>query len=69
MLLMMLNDQALETVRNSPEGIRAEVWRMLLWTYEKGVGVRYGAMLQSLLKRRFGEKEDRPGAGDSVLQT
>ena len=33
----------------------AEVWRKLLWEYEPGVGVRYGAMLQSSLKRRFGE--------------
>ena len=35
MLVMMLSDQALEIVRNSPEGVGAEVWRKLLW------GVRY----------------------------
>ena len=53
MLVMMLSDQALEIVRNSLEGVGAEVWRKLLWDYELGVGIRYGAMLQSLLKRRF----------------
>ena len=58
MLVMMLSDQALEIVRNSPEGIGAEVWRKLLWEYEPGVGIRYGAMLQSLLKRRFGEHDE-----------
>ena len=46
MLVMMLSDQAQEIVRNSPEGIGAEVWRNLLWEYELGVGIRYGAMLQ-----------------------
>ena len=58
MLVMMLSDQAQEIVRNSPEGIGAEVWRKLLWEYEPGVGIRYGAMLQSLLKRRFGEHDE-----------
>ena len=43
MLVVMLSDQAPEIVRNSPERVGAEVWR------------RLGAMLQSLLKRRFGE--------------
>ena len=32
--------------------------RKLLWEYELGVGIRYGAMLQSLLKRRFGEHDE-----------
>ena len=50
--------QALEIVRNSPEGNGAEVWRKLLWEYEPGFGIRYGAMLQSLLKRRFGEHDE-----------
>ena len=59
MLVMMLTDQPLVIVRNSPEGVGAEVWRKLLWEYEPGVGIRYGAMLQSLLKRRFGEHERR----------
>ena len=45
MLVMMLSDQALEIVRNSLEGVGAEVWRKLLWEYEPGVGIRYGAML------------------------
>ena len=58
MLVMMLSDQALEIVRNSPEGVGAEVWRKLLWEYEPGVGIRYGAMLLSLLKRRFGEHDE-----------
>ena len=59
MLVMMLSDQALlEIVRHSPEGVGAEVWRKLLWEYEPGVGTRYGAMLQSLLKRRFGEHDE-----------
>ena len=58
MLVMMLSDQALEIVRNSPEGVHAEVWRQLLWEYEPGVGTRCGAMLQSLLKRRFGEHDE-----------
>ena len=40
MLVMMLSDQALEIVRNTPEGVGAEVWRKLLWEYELGVGVR-----------------------------
>ena len=44
----MLSDRALEIVRNSPEGVGAEVWRKLPWEYEPGVGIRYGAMLQSL---------------------
>ena len=48
MLLMMLSDQALEIVRNSPKGVGAEAWRKLLWEYEPGVGTKYGAMLQSL---------------------
>ena len=43
MLVMMLNDQVVEIVRNSPEGIGAEVRRKLLWGYEPGVGARYGA--------------------------
>ena len=58
LLVMMLSDQAQEIVRNSPECIGAEVWRKLLWEYEPGVGIRYGAMLQSLLKRRFGEHDE-----------
>ena len=58
MLVMMLSDQALEIVRNSPEEVGAEVWRKLLWEYEPGVGIRCGAMLQSLLKRRFGEHDE-----------
>ena len=58
MLVMMLSDHALEIVRNSPEGNGAEVWRRLLWEYEPGVGIRYGAMLQSLLKRRCGEHDE-----------
>ena len=57
-MLVMLSDQALEIVRNSPEGVGAEVWCKLLWEYEPGVGIRYGAMLQSLLKRRFGEHDE-----------
>ena len=31
MLVMMLSDQALEIVRNSPEGVGAGVWRKLPW--------------------------------------
>ena len=58
MLVMMLSDQALEIVRNSPEGVGAEVWRKLLWEYEPGVGIRYGALLQSLQKRRFGQHDE-----------
>ena len=58
MLVMMLGDQALEIVRNSPERVGAEVWRKLLWEYDPGVGIRFGAMLQSLLKRRFGEHDE-----------
>ena len=54
----MLSDHALEIVRNSSEGVGAEVWRKFLWEYEPGVGIRYGAMLQSLLKRRFGEHDE-----------
>ena len=45
MLVMMRSDQALEIVRNSPEGVGAEVWRKLLWEY-------------GLLKRRFGEHDE-----------
>ena len=54
----MLSDQALEFVRNSPEGIGAEVWRKLLWEYEPSASISYGALLQSLLKRRFGEHHE-----------
>ena len=57
-LVMMLSDQVLENVRNSPELVSAEVWRKLLWKYELGVAIRYGAMLQSLLKRRFGGHDE-----------
>ena len=57
MLVMMLNDQAQEIARNSPEATVA-VWRKLLWEYEPSVGIRYGAMLQSLLKRRSGEHDE-----------
>ena len=39
------------------QSARAEVWRKLLWECEPGVGNRYGATLQSLLKRRFGEHD------------
>ena len=65
-LVMMLSDQALEIVRNSPEGTGAEVWRRLLWEFEPGVGIRYGAMLQSLLKRRFGEHDHGRSSHSSV---
>ena len=41
-----------------PQGIGAELWRQLLREYEPGVDIRYGAMLQSLLKRRFGELDE-----------
>ena len=58
MLVTMLSDQDLEIERNSPEGNGAEVWRKLLWKYEPGVGIRYGAMLHSLLTRRFGEHDE-----------
>ena len=59
MLVMMLSDQAQEIVRNSPEGVGAEVLRKLLWEYELGVGIRHGALLPSLQKRRFGEHDER----------
>ena len=68
MLVVMLSDQALEIVRNSPVGVGAEVWRKFLWEYEPGVGIRYGAMLQSLVKRRFGEHDERPGTRDRVIR-
>ena len=55
---MMLDEQTLEIVRNSPQGVGAEVWRTLLWVYGQGVGIRYGAMLQSSLKRRFREHDE-----------
>ena len=58
MLVMMLSNQALEIVWNFPEGSGAEVWRKLLWEYKPGVGIRYGVMLQPLLKRRFGEHDE-----------
>ena len=58
MPMMMLSDQAQEIVRSSPEGVGADVWRKLLWEYEPGVGIRCGAMLQSLFKRRFGEHDE-----------
>ena len=58
MLVMMLSDQALEIVRNSPGVVGAEVWRKLLWEHEPGVGIRYGAMWQSLSERLFGEHDE-----------
>ena len=67
MLVMMLNDQALEVVRNSPEGIGAEVWRKLLWEYDPGVGIRCGATLPSLLMRRLGEHGETDLAREIVL--
>ena len=66
MPVMMLNDQAQEIVRNSPESIGAEVWRKLPWEYEPGVGIRYGAMLQSQLKRRVGEHDETDLARESI---
>ena len=45
---MMLNDQLQEIVWISPKGVGAVVRRKLLREYEPGVGIRYGAMLQSL---------------------
>ena len=39
MLVVVLNNQAQEIVRNFPEGIGAEVWRKLLWDYEPDVGM------------------------------
>ena len=65
MLVMMLSDQALAIVRNAPERVGAAAWRKLLWEYEPGVGIRCGAMLQSLLKRRFGEHDET----DLALET
>ena len=58
MLVMTLSDQALENVRISLEGVSAEVCRNLLWVYEPGVGIRYGVLLQSLLKTRFGKHDE-----------
>ena len=49
---MMFSDQALKIVRNSPEKIGAEVLRKLLLRVLV-VGIKYGEVLQSLLKRRF----------------
>ena len=51
MLVMMLSDQSEEIVRNSPEGVGAEVWRKLL-------GGTNLPLLQSLLKRRFGDHDE-----------
>ena len=59
LLVMMLNEHALEIVRNSPQGVGAEVWRTLLWVYGQGVGIRCGATLQSSLKRRFGDHDEK----------
>ena len=53
MLVMMLNDQAFEIVQISLEGGGGGVAQAAV-----GVSIRYGAMLQSLLKRRFGEHDE-----------
>ena len=55
MLVMMLSEQALEIVRNFSEENGAECGASCFGNYEQGVGIRYGTMLPSLLKRRFGE--------------
>ena len=34
------------------------MWRKLLWECAPGVGIRFGAMQQSLLKRRFAEHDE-----------
>ena len=54
MLVMMLSDQALEIVRISlRRKCCRSVAQVALGMHEPCVGIRYGAMLQSLLKRRF----------------
>ena len=58
MLVMMLSDQAQEMFGTLLKVLGAEVWRKLLWEDEPGVVVKYGAMLRSLLTRRFGEHDE-----------
>ena len=58
MLVLLCKDRALDSVRNAPEGNGAEAWRRLMWEFEPGVGVRYGAILQGLLRRKFGENSE-----------
>ena len=41
MLVVVLNDQVQEIVRDSPEGIGAEVWRKLFWEYEPDLGMEW----------------------------
>ena len=55
-LVMLCTDRALDIVKGVDEGCGAEAWRRLTWEYEPRVGVRFGALLQSILKREFGTK-------------
>ena len=70
LLVTMLSDQAQEIVRTSLEGID---WCRSVAQVSLGIrtwsGSRYGAMLQSLLKRRFGEHDETgPGARGRVIR-
>ena len=59
MLVKTFSVQALETVKSSPEGVNAEVWRKQARNYEPDIGIRYDVILRSLLKRRSGEHDER----------
>ena len=56
--VMKSSDQVLEIARNSPESNDAQVWRKLLWEYEARVRIGHVTMMQSMLKRRFGEHDE-----------
>ena len=61
MLVKMFSVQALETVRTSPEGVNAEVWRTQARNTNLAlVGIRYDVILRSLLRRRSGDDERDP---------
>ena len=61
MLVMMLSDQTLEIVRNSLRNQKGMVQKRgasCFGNTSQGVGIRYVAMLQSLLKQRLGEHDE-----------
>eukprot|EP00971_Amphidinium_carterae_P349252 6490921-Amphidinium_carterae.1 len=58
LLALMTTDKALAVVRNVEEGHGMESWRRLSSTYEPRTGMRFGALLQVLLRYQIGAGDD-----------
>eukprot|EP00971_Amphidinium_carterae_P332082 6466041-Amphidinium_carterae.1 len=58
LLALMTSDKALAVVRNVEEGHGMESWRRLASTYEPRTGMRFGALLQLLLRYQIGAGDD-----------